>query len=225
VPATAASKRTARDPGRGFRGWSPTAVEFFDRIEVENTKAFWTAHKDVYQAEVLAPMELLLAELAAEFGEGSVFRPYRDTRFSSDKSPYKTNIAAHNDAGYITLNANVLGVGAGLYMPAPDQLTRYRSAVDAEHSGEELSRLVATLKKKGIDVSAHDVLKTAPRGYPADHKRIELLRYKGLTAWRDWPIGPWLGTASAKTRIVQFLRDARLLRDWLDTYVGGTDAH
>jgi uncharacterized protein (TIGR02453 family) len=203
-----------------FRGWSIEAVEFLRGIELENTKTYWTAHKDLYQAEVHGPMASLLAELAPEFGEGRIFRPYRDTRFSADKSPYKTNIAAHNDAGYISLSPDALGVGVGLYMPSPEQLVRFRSAIAHDRTGVELVRLVATLRRKDIDVTAHEVLKSAPRGYSREHPRIELLRFKGITAWREWPVGAWLGTATPKRRIVDFLQASAPLRKWLESNVG-----
>ena len=77
----------------------------------------------------------------------------------------------------------------------------------------------------GIGVSGRDVLKTAPRGYPADHPRIGLLRYKGVVAWNQWPVEPWLETAAARDRVVGFLRATRRLSSWLDTYVGAPAAH
>ncbi|MGO9340935.1 MAG: DUF2461 domain-containing protein [Acidimicrobiales bacterium] len=208
---------------RAFRGWPIEAVEFFQGIELENTKSYWTSHKDLYQEKVLGPMTALLAELAPEFGSGRVFRPYRDTRFSADKSPYKTNIAAHNDAAYISLSADALGVGTGLYMPSSDQLARFRAAVADNRAGPELVRLVSALRKKKCEVSAHEVLRSAPRGYPIDHPRIELLRYKGLTAWKDWPVGSWLDTSAPKRRIVDFLRATASLRKWFDSNVGAAE--
>lgn len=203
-----------------FRGWVPEVTEFFDGLEADNSKTYWAAHRTFYETAVLGPMQALLAELATEFGEGRIFRPYRDTRFSADKSPYKTNIAAHNEAGYISLSADALGVGSGLYMPSPEQLARYRAAVADDRSGRQLARLVHDLRKRRIEVTAHETLKTAPRGYPVDHPRIELLRHKGLTAWKEWPLGPWLATTACKRRIVDFLRASAPLREWLDTRVG-----
>ncbi len=196
---------------------------FFDGLEVDNTKSYWTAHKDFYEAGVRGPMQLLLAELAREFGEGRVFRPYRDTRFSADKSPYKTTVAAHNDTGYISLSADSLGVGSGLYMPSPTQLTRFRAAVADEQRGAALLTLVKGLRQKRIQVAAHETLKSAPRGYAKDHPRIDLLRYKGLTAWKEWPVGPWLASAAAKRRIVEVLRATAPLRHWLASNVGADD--
>jgi uncharacterized protein (TIGR02453 family) len=208
---------------KGFRGWPPGAVEFLRGIELENTKAYWTDHKETYQAEVFGPMSALLAQLEPEFGEGRIFRPYRDTRFSTDKSPYKTNIAAHNATGYISLSPDALGVGTGLYMPSSEQLAQLRAAIADDVTGAELVGIVATLQKKDIEVSAHDVVKSAPRGYPRDHPRIELLRNKGITAWKEWPVGAWLGTAEPKRRIISFLRASAPLRRWLDSNVTSAD--
>ncbi|HEX5268339.1 MAG TPA: DUF2461 domain-containing protein [Acidimicrobiales bacterium] len=201
-----------------FRGWPVEAVEYFEGLEADNSKTYWTEHKSLYEAKVRAPMEALLAELQPEFGEGRIYRPYRDVRFTADKSPYKTHLAAHNAGGYFQLNSEALGVGTGMYMPAPDQLERYRAAVADDRSGGELVRIVGGLRKKAIDVDAHEVLKTAPKGYPKDHPRIDLLRQKGITAWKQWPVGAWLGTAAAKKRIVDFLTVTAPLREWLDEH-------
>lgn len=226
VPAKA-SPPASRGSGDGhkFRGWRPDVPEFFDHLELDNTKSFWSAHKQFYEVSVLSPMQDLLAELAPEFGDGRIFRPYRDTRFSLDKSPYKTTIAAHNDAGYISLSADALGVGTGLYMPSPDQLARFRAAVADERSGTELVGIVEDLRGKRLEVAAHEILKSAPRGYPKEHPRIDLLRHKGLTAWREWPVGAWLATPAAKRRVVEVLRATASLRSWLDANVDTSDRH
>ena len=105
-----------------FRGWSEEALEFFEGLEADNSKTYWTAHKTVYDERVRAPMEELVAELEPKFGVGKIFRPYRDVRFSADKSPYKTEIAAVIGDGYVRLSAEGLGAGLGMWMLAPDQL-------------------------------------------------------------------------------------------------------
>ena len=204
-----------------FRGWPVEAVEFFEGLEADNTKVYWTEHRAVYDGKVHAPMAALLAELAPEFGDGRIFRPYRDVRFSANKTLYKTNIAANNPAGYISLSSEALGVGSGLYMPGPEELARFRAAVADDRSGPELVGIVAALARKKIATHAHEVLKTVPRGYPKDHPRVDLLRYKGITAWQEWPVGAWLGTASAKRRIVDFLHASAPLREWLAAHVSG----
>src|SRR5437867_1388538 len=97
-----------------FRGWKAEALEFFDRLAADNSKAFWEQHKGTYETLVRAPMQELLDELEPTWGEGRIFRPYRDIRFSKDKSPYKTYIAAEIRDGYIQLDAGGLGVGSGM---------------------------------------------------------------------------------------------------------------
>jgi uncharacterized protein (TIGR02453 family) len=207
-----------------FRGWPAEAIEFYEGLEADNSKTYWQEHKSVYEELVRGPMDELLAELAPQYGEGRIFRPYRDVRFSKDKSPYKTAIAATlAKGGYITLSAEGLGAGRGLYMPASDQLERYRLAVADERSGEQLVQIVAKLRKSRITVDAHDVLKTAPKGYPKDHPRIELLRYKGLISWKQWPVGAWLGTRTAKERLIGFLGASKPLHDWLEKRVGPSE--
>jgi uncharacterized protein (TIGR02453 family) len=203
-----------------FRGWPAEALEFFDGLEAENTKAYWQRNKATYEQIVRAPMEALLAELEPEFGEGRIFRPYRDVRFSADKSPYKTNIGAMVSHGYIQLNAEGLAAGSGMWEMAPDQLERYRAAVDDDRSGKKLERVVRDAREAKLDVMAHGELKSAPRGYPKDHPRIELLRYKGIVTWRSWPPAAWLGTAKAKDRVAEFLRASKPLNAWLGKHVG-----
>src|SRR5881394_225813 len=164
-----------------FKGFPAEGIEFFEGLEADNSKAYWQDNKATYERCVKAPMDELLADLTPEFGPGKVFRPYRDVRFSKDKAPYKTNIAATvGDVGYVSLSTEGFGVGSGMYMMANDQLERFRKAISADATGVELEGLVASARKTGLDVSAHEVLKTAPKGYAKDHPRIELLRYKGL---------------------------------------------
>jgi uncharacterized protein (TIGR02453 family) len=203
-----------------FEGWPAEALEFYEGLEADNSKAYWTEHKAIYEDVVLGPMNELLEELAPDFGEGRVFRPYRDIRFSKDKSPYKTHIAATVGAGYIQLSADGLAAGSGMYGMAADQLDRYRRAVASDLAGPDLERVIAGVEHEGIAVHGRDVLKTAPRGYPADHPRIALLRFKGLIAWHHWPVEPWLGTRAAKERLAGFLTAGLPLREWLARHVG-----
>jgi uncharacterized protein (TIGR02453 family) len=207
-----------------FNGWPAEALEFYDGLAADNSKAYWTAHKDSYERDVYAPMAALLAELEGEFGEGRIFRPYRDVRFSADKSPYKTAIAASlADGGYVQLSSKGLAAGSGMYQMASDQLERYRRAVAADLSGDALRSVIAGVEQHGFAVTGHDSLKTAPRGYPKDHPRADLLRHKGLIAWQEWPAGAWLGTAAAKDRVAGFFRATRSLGDWLGTHVGDSE--
>ncbi|MEV0714399.1 DUF2461 domain-containing protein [Asanoa sp. NPDC050611] len=204
-----------------FRGWPSEALEFYEGLEADNSKTYWTAHKAVYEDQVRAPMQALLDELEPEFGSGRIFRPYRDVRFSADKSPYKTAIAARLDrGGYIHLSAQGLAAGSGMYQMERDQLARYRAAVDDDRTGGQLAEIVAEAAADGVGIHGHDQLKRVPRGYPADHPRADLLRHKGIVAWKEWPVAPWLGTATAKRRVADFLRASAPLNQWLASFVG-----
>jgi uncharacterized protein (TIGR02453 family) len=205
-----------------FRGWKAEALEFFDGLEEENTKAYWQRNKDTYETDVRAPMQELLTELEPRWGEGRIFRPYRDVRFSKDKSPYKTSIAATIGDGYVSLSSSGLGAGAGMWEMAPDQLDRYRAAVDNDRSGKKLESIAVAIRKGGAELESHGKLKSAPQGYPKDHPRIELLRYKGVAAWQEWPAAAWLGTARAKERIERFFELSKPLTNWLRQNVGGS---
>ncbi len=201
-----------------FRGWPAEAIEFYEGLAADNSKTYWTAHKNVYDVAVLAPMQELLAELEPEFGAGKIFRPYRDVRFSKDKSPYKTQIAATLErGGYIKVSAEGLGVGTGAYMMDSPSIKLFRAAVADDATGAQLVGIIAKLAKSGIGVSTHEPLKRVPPGFPPDHPRADLLRYKDLVAWREWPVAAWLGTAGAKKRVVDTLRAMSPLQHWLDT--------
>ena len=203
-----------------FRGWPAEALEFYEGLEADNSKSYWLAHKETYDEKVRAPMTELIAELEPEFGPARIYRPYRDVRFSKDKSPYKTQIAASFErGGYIRLSADGLGAGSGMYMFTPEQVQRWREAVADDKSGKPLVKVLDELRAKDIGVSSHDSLTRVPAGYPKEHPRAELLRYKDLVAWRDWPVAAWLGTAKARTRIEEFFRTCAPLNDWLHKHI------
>ncbi len=206
-----------------FRGWPDEAMVFYEGLVADNSKAYWQDHRQTYETHVLAPMNELLAELADEFGDSKLFRPYRDVRFSPDKTPYKTNIGATiGGSGYIQLSADGLAVGCGTYVFATDQLDRYRRAVADDSSGTELANIVEDAARAGIGVTCYQSLKSAPRGYPRDHPRADLLRRKGLVTWRMWPAGAWLGRRTAKDRVIAVLRDSAPLVGWLRGHVGAS---
>jgi uncharacterized protein (TIGR02453 family) len=208
-----------------FQGWSDAILDFFEGLEADNSKTYWQMHKKVYDQQVRAPMQELLAELTEEFGEPKIFRPNRDIRFSADKTPYKTQIgAALSGHGYVQLSAAGLAVASGTYAFASDQLARYRRAVALDLPGEALVKVVDEARGAGLTITAASTLTTAPRGYPKDHARIELLRMKGLVTWKQWPVEPWLATAKARDKVVSVLRASVPLAQWLDVHVGASEA-
>ncbi len=203
-----------------FGGWPAEALAFYAGLEDDNSREYWTARKAVYQEQVLRPMEDLLEELSPEFGNPKIFRPYRDIRFSHDKTPYKTHIGATLGASYyVQLSADGLSAGAGRWHLEPPELARYRAAV-AGPDGAELAALVAELKSAGVEVHGHGSLKSAPRGFSADHPRVDLLRHKGLTTWQHWNPSPWLSSSAAGGKVRDFFRASTAFCDWLASHVG-----
>jgi uncharacterized protein (TIGR02453 family) len=208
----------------GFKGWPAEALDFYDGLEEDNSRSYWQAHKAVYEEAVRRPMEELLADIEGQLGAWRIFRPYRDIRFSADKSPYKTTIAAEvGPDGYVQFSAAGLAAGRGMYMMGPGPLQRYRQAVHDDPSGESLERVAAAVRAAGAEVTAHETLKSAPRGFARDHPRIGLLRMKGLIAWQRWPAGDWLATAEPRSRVLAFFAAAEPLCDWLAAHVGSGD--
>jgi uncharacterized protein (DUF2461 family) len=144
----------------GFSGWPTEAVEFFQGLRADNTKAYWTANQAVYEASVREPMAGLLGELSGEFGPGRIARPYRDVRFRADKSPYKTEIYAILDrGGYVKFSADGLTAALGYFGMTAAQLERYRRAVDDETGGAQLAGVVQRLRAEGLEVGGGRALK------------------------------------------------------------------
>jgi uncharacterized protein (TIGR02453 family) len=201
-----------------FRGWPEEFQRFFIGLELDNSKRYFEANRKTYETAVKGPMLALLASLEDEFGPGKVFRANRDIRFSNDKSPYKTNIAATvgmgEGGGYVSLDARGLTVGSGRYELSPDELARYRRKVAAPPTGEALASITAKLEKAGFTLGGEE-LKRVPAGWPQDHPRARLLRHKSLYTWKDFGLQPWLGTAAARRHIVKAWTDARPLSAWL----------
>jgi uncharacterized protein (TIGR02453 family) len=206
-----------------FAGWPDDALEFFEGLEADNSKAYWQDNHDRYQQAVRAPMDLLLGELQPEFGAFRVYRPYPDVRFSADKSPYKTQISASAEAAplYVSFSAQGLFAGAGFWHMSRDQLIRYRAAVDGP-AGAELEAIGQALAPEGIPLEG-ETLKKAPKGWPSDHSRIKLLRHTSLIVGRHHPSAKWMATAGAKDRVVETWRLGAPLVAWLSVHVGAAE--
>jgi uncharacterized protein (TIGR02453 family) len=203
-----------------FTGFPVAALDFYDDLEMDNSKSFWAEHKHVYEESVRAPMAALLAELEPEFGPAKIFRPYRDVRFAKDKTPYKTHQGAFLPTGpstgrYVELSAPGVRVGAGFYEAAADRLGRIRTAIDEDRRGKQLEKLLAQLVAGGWTVGG-EKLKTTPRGYDAGHPRIELLRHKSLALSRSYGFEPVIHSAELVERIRADWRAVTPLLDWLD---------
>lgn len=214
--------------GLRFTGFPPEAFDFYERLAADNTKAFWTEHKSVYDDAVKAPLNALTEELADRFGEFRLFRPHRDVRFSKDKSPYKLQQGAvtEGEGGeiyYVALSAEGLVAGVGYYGMARDQLERFRHAVADDATGPSLRSAVDAVAASGMDTLSMGALKTAPRGFPRDHPRVELLRMKGLAMARSWPPRKWMAGREPVRRVPAAWEEAAPVTEWLNSHVGPSD--
>ncbi|HUR75145.1 MAG TPA: DUF2461 domain-containing protein, partial [Sporichthya sp.] len=178
-----------------FAGIPTAALDFYDDLEADNSKSFWTANKAVYDESVRAPMEALAAALAKDFGEGKLFRPYRDVRFAKDKTPYKTHqgVWFSESSVYVQVSAAGLFVAAGYWRTETAQIERLRRAVDHDLHGPALEKAIAGITKKGFRIGG-DQLTRVPSGYAKDHPRANLLRHKTLTAAKELGFPDWLST-------------------------------
>lgn len=215
-------------PDDTWTGFGPGATAFYRKLERDNSKAFWEKHRPDFEEQVRAPMAELLDSLPDTYQPFKVFRPYRDVRFSTDKSPYKTQHGAtHTTADgavfYVHLDATGLMAAAGMYQLARDQLARFRRAVDEPVAGGELERIVDRAAESGLDVGPgmESPLRTAPRGFSQDHERIELLRWKGcITAARlDADAAT---TPDARDWVIDVFERSQPLVDWLERRVGAS---
>ncbi len=207
-----------------FEGFSVAALDFYDDLEMDNTKTFWEVHRLTYDSEVAAPMKALMAELT-EFGEAKVFRPYRDVRFAKDKTPCKTAQGAFVAAGpstgwYVQIGAPGVRVGAGFYEASTARLASIREAIVHDRHGAELERILGSLQVDGWELGG-DKLKTSPRGYDGDHPRIELLRHKSMTLGKNYGFEPFIHTPELLDRVRADWREARPLIDWVLAHAKG----
>ena len=202
-----------------FTGFPAAALDFYDDLEMDNTKSFWAAHKDTYDTAVKAPMTALVTALEDEFGTAKVFRPYRDVRFAKDKTPYKTHQGAFVASGpstgwYVEVAAPGVRVGAGFYAAEAAQLAAIRSGIADDVDGPELQRVLSILTGDGWELGG-ETLKTSPRGYDADHPRIDLLRHKSMTLGKKYGFEPVIHTPALVDRVRDDWRAARPFLDWV----------
>ncbi len=204
-----------------FTGIPIAALDFYEDLEADNSKAFWTAHKHVYDESVRAPMEALAAELEKEFGPAKYFRPYRDVRFAKDKTPYKTHqgIWFGETSLYVQIDAAGLMLAGGYWSTESSQVARLRRAVADDVAGPQLERALAAVERAKFDVGG-ERLTRVPSGFDKDHPRRELLLHKTLTAHRSVGAPAWLSTKRAKNEIAKAWRSLAPLTSWLDTHVG-----
>jgi uncharacterized protein (TIGR02453 family) len=203
----------------GFAGFPPEAFKFFRDLARNNNRDWFQAHKDVYERACREPMKALMAAADPPLGAGWLSRINNDMRFNRDRAPYKTRIDAGVKGHYVSVGAAGMYVGTGRYKPEPATLRRLRESIAADASGRKLQAIVTSLRRKGYTVSTHEASATPPRGYPADHPRIELLKMKDIHAGRMFEPAV-LSTPKALAQVKKAMADLKPFSDWLKMYVG-----
>ncbi len=211
-------------------GFSRSAGAFFTGLAANNTRVYWLAHKNEFESLVREPLESLLAALPEPYDSFRTFRMNRDVRFSNDKSPYKTaHSAVQRDRGaarYIQYSSEGLLIAVGAYQLAPDQLARFRAAIDAPASGIDLERIVDQLTANAVEVGSGgaEPLVTAPRGFDQDHPRIRLLRMKGISAVAHRDPAQIEDGETLLADVIETFETCEPLHAWLRDHVGDSTA-
>ncbi len=218
-------------------GFSAGTLRFLRGLDKNNSKAWFDAHRDEYEAELLEPAKVFVEVLGSKLHSfapravdeprinGSIRRLNRDLRFSKDKRPYKNYLdlnfpEGRSDMGmcgvsfFIRVTPKSLMLGAGSHIFAPDKLKAYRRAVLDDTKGKTIAALVNTLTKAGYSVGGCTFAKP-PRGVPADHPRGTLLRHDGLYAYLECPVEENAIGAKLVAESAKHFKKLHPLNEWL----------
>lgn len=206
-----------------FAGFPAEAFTFYEQLAAHNTKAWWEKHRATYDECIKGPLVELLASLEPQFGAYKIYRPYRDTRFSKDKTPIKDHqgaVVMIEDAigYYVQVSAAGVMTGGGLYAPAPGQLARLRAGIDSA-AGATLDKELTRLARASWEIDGAP-LKTRPKGYPADHPLIDLLRMTRVITTRVYADPAIVESPRLLASIRKDWRSITPLLDWLADHAG-----
>lgn len=195
-----------------FTGFQRESLAFLRQLKRHNRRDWFEEHKDRYVGDVQSAMRAFVQEMDTRFGrfapeivgdtKKSIFRIYRDVRFSKDKSPYKTHAACwffHRGAGkkvgqeaheggagfYFHLEPGASFLGAGIWMPPRPTLQKLRNAIVADVKGFRAIAAEPRLRRRFGGLGDEDRLKRVPRGFPADHEAGDLLRHVSYIVGRS----------------------------------------
>ena len=217
-----------------FEGFPKEGIAFLQKLKKNNNRPWFQKHKEEYERLVKFPMQCLIASTAQKLADDapeilfsprkSIFRIYRDVRFSKNKAPYKTNIAASFDFRgkksptetpglYLGIEPGEIFIGGGLYMPTGEQLKAIRRSI-ADHPDEFLEVVRDRVFKRTFGEIMGEKLQKAPLGYPKDHSMIDFLRYKQLYIGTESRHEPCFRAGFADT-VAQVFRDAMPFVRWL----------
>ena len=211
--------------------FTPATLKFLRALKRNNRRDWFNAHSDDYEAHVREPMTVIIERLGVDFRafapelvaspRVSLYRIYRDTRFSENKAPYKTHVAAvfptrslakHEGAGlYFHISPEEVWIGGGMYAPQMPQLLAVRG-----HIATNVKRLRTIVEspafRRQVGHLEGERLQRVPRGFPKDHEAAEFLKFRQFLAGREFPTALATSPGFYRTLITVFRRVAPLAR-------------
>jgi uncharacterized protein (TIGR02453 family) len=222
----------------GFNGFSLKTVKFYRDLKKNNDKAWFAENKELYREVVLDPAQMFVLEMSQKLrpiapevvgdprlsGAGSIFRIYRDTRFSKDKSPFKTHLGillwegagkkVERSGFYVHLEPPNLMLGVGVYMFTKENMEKYRKAAASPKAGALLAKAVKSLEKKGYETGGLHY-KKVPRGFDPEHANASLLRHNGLYAGFETKVPDEFFSREFTGYCLKHFRKMLPLHEWL----------
>ena len=230
----------AKDAATTFSGFPAGGFNFLLELQARQSREWFKANKKRYEELWVRPMEALLVDLPGRLSDvfpemphahRHLFRIYRDTRFSADKSPFKTHVSGHvairpHEEGawsipsvYIHFGLEESVVALGSWELDKDNLRVFRQAVADDRKGGELGKLLEAAKRAGFVAHSHESLKRVPPPYPQDHPRAELLKLKGLAVTLEDPPEELMSSSKLLDWLSEQLHRAAPVALWMDKHL------
>lgn len=221
---------------RTFEGFSDQTLQYLRGLQKHNNRDWFHEHKPEHEQYILEPSKAFVEAIAPLimsisphiYAEPkvnrSLFRISRDTRFSKNKTPYKTHVAMIFWEGggkrmdcssfYVHFDREKLMLGAGMYCFSQPVMEKYRELVAFGKHGEELPKILQSIKKKGYEIGGEHY-KRIPRGYDKESRNAELLLHNGLYAWHEEPLPKEFHSEKLVPYIIKHFKKMAPLHAWL----------
>jgi uncharacterized protein (TIGR02453 family) len=222
---------------RKFGGFTKETFRFLTELEINNKREWFEEHRKLFEEHVLEPAQEFVVEMGERLKtvspkivaipktDKSIFRLYRDTRFSEDKTPYKTHVGIlfwdgprkklGNSNYYVQLNKSSIFVGAGMYRFPNDLVRSYRDSVIHEKRGAELGRILKRITGNPSYKIGGQHYKRIPVGYYPDHPNVDLLLHNGLYAYCESPLPEEVYSSGFVGYCFNILKNMSPLHNWL----------
>lgn len=220
-----------------FGGFTKDTFKFLKNLEKNNTKEWFAEHREAYDEQVFQPSLSFISGMGERLRsiapnivaipktDKSIFRIYKDVRFSKDKTPYKTHVGIffwdgkrkklENPGFYLQLNKNSIFIAGGLYIFPKDLLKPYRDSVVDPKRGKELRSIIKKITKNPSYKVGDAHYKRVPRGYDPEHPNAELLLYNGIHAYSESPVPKEIYTSDFIDYCYKIFKDFSPLHSWL----------